>query len=117
MIETITTDEVEELLAEGEVPLIYVMSEKQYGRGHIPGSISIPEADLRSELPDRFDKSDPIALYCASESCQASERAARKVESLGFETVLEYTGGLAMWGDEGLPVQSGFEVQKPGLSG
>lgn len=112
MVETISTEDVQELLDDGDAPLVYVMSKKQYERGHIPESISIPESELSTELPERFDEDEPIALYCASESCQASERAARKVQSIGYENVLEYEGGFATWEDAGLPVEEDASSQK-----
>jgi rhodanese-related sulfurtransferase len=55
------------------------------------------------------DQSAEIVVYCASESCDASEKAARVLADLGYTNTRVYKGGKQDWIDSGLPVE-GAEV-------
>lgn len=100
MVDTIARDALKEKLDNGEeFTLVNVLSAEQFEDEHIPGSINIPLDQLADEAEDRFDKDDEIIVYCASPSCQASPKAAKKLESLGFTNVADYEGGLTDWKD------------------
>jgi rhodanese-related sulfurtransferase len=62
----ITAEELQErLTGSKKVVLIDVRSHEEYGEGHIPGAINIPEERIsidRARLPK--DKSTAIIFYC-----------------------------------------------------
>jgi len=49
----------------------------------------------------------PVVVYCASEQCNSSEKAAKKLEDAGFTAVSRYTGGAAAWQKEAGEVHAG----------
>lgn len=107
-MDTITRDELLEL-REGDEDfyLVNVLSVSQFEEGHIPGSICIPLDHLEDVAPDKFEEDDTIVVYCASESCQASPKAAELLDSLGFTDVRDYEEGLKGWKEAGLDVETG----------
>lgn len=98
MVETITREELKEKMDSGdEFALVNVLSSEQFEREHIPGSINIPLDQVEQEFPEQFEEGDDIVVYCASPSCQASPKAAQKLESMGFTNVKDYEDGLSDW--------------------
>lgn len=55
----ITLEESKAAFDSGEVVFLDVRTEQEYQQAHIPGSISIPYA----ELPERLSELDPAAAY------------------------------------------------------
>ncbi len=104
----INTDELKEMLDKGErFKLVNALSEKQFREKHIPTSISIPVGDGFEEgAKEKLSKDDKIVVYCASPSCHASTRAAKKLEEMGFSNVIEYDGGIKYWERAGYPLNS-----------
>jgi rhodanese-related sulfurtransferase len=46
-------------------------------------------------------------VYCANQQCDASEKAAQKLEAAGFTDVSRYTGGAAAWEKEAGEIPAG----------
>ncbi len=107
MVDTISTPELESKIENGEdFTLIDVLGADHFEEEHLPGAVNIPLDQIAEEALDRFDKDDDLVVYCASESCQASPKAAEKLESLGFENVKDYEPGIKGWKETGNPVES-----------
>lgn len=107
-MDTISRDELVELRESGaDFYLVNVLSVQQFEEGHIPGSICIPLDHLEDVAPDKFEEDDTIVVYCASESCQASPKAAELLEDLGFTDVRDYEEGFKGWKEAGMDVESG----------
>lgn len=88
--------------------LIEVLAPKDFHDAHLPGAENVPlsesfEERVRDAVPD---KNAEVVLYCANTECPASEKAARRMEALGYEHVLDYEEGKAGWKDAGLPMAS-----------
>lgn len=89
---------------EPEVEVINVLEPDAFREARIPGSRNIPVSstefvqEVESVLGDR-DKD--VVVYCASQECDASPRAARKLEEAGFTHVFDFTGGTRAWGEAG----------------
>lgn len=84
--------------------LVNVLSASSFEKRHIPGSVNVPlEADDFVAKVDELvgGRGKPVVVYCASESCDASPKAAKKLESAGFENVFDFTGGVDAWSREG----------------
>ena len=64
--------------------------------------INIPVDEIEKSAPNELqDKNKEIIVYCASTECQASPRAAKKLEELGYSNVTDYEAGVAGWQDAG----------------
>ncbi len=105
-MKTIKRDELKKKLEKNEdFHLVNVLSEDSFERKRLPKSINIPLDQLEKEAPERFDKNDDIVVYCASEKCQASPKAAKKLSELGFNNVKDYEEGVEGWKDAGLELE------------
>jgi rhodanese-related sulfurtransferase len=117
-MQTLTTDQVRDitqsgapLVTEGGEPLIInVLDQSQYRRRHIPGSENIPLAadDFIQRVEEvAGTKQRPVIVYCASATCDASPKAAQRLEEDGFTQVYDYEGGMDAWVQAQLPVAEG----------
>ena len=82
-----------------------ILGPQYFQSGHLPGAINLPlegfaEAAQRA-LPN---KAADVVVYCASSTCQNSDIAARKLQSLGYSNVRLFRGGKAAWKDAGHPL-------------
>lgn len=80
--------------------LIEALSQEKFSEKHLPGAYNVPEDD--SHFEDRVedispDKSKPVVVYCANSECQASPRAAKRLESVGYKNVYDYVAGKEDW--------------------
>lgn len=110
-MQTLTTEQVKQIRAEGgDPPLINVLPEEAYREQHIPGTPNIPldSKDFVSRVEQRIgDKDKPVVVYCASESCDASLKAAKTLEEAGFTHVFDYEGGTQAWEQAGQSIEKG----------
>lgn len=88
-----------------DIKLIEVLMPKPYEQLHIKGAINIPLNTIGKEASSRFDKDDFIVVYCADKECQASPKAAEKLDTFGFTNVWDYEGGKKDWADAEYPVE------------
>lgn len=109
-MKSIGTESLQQLMREQrDVPIINVLDEEQYRKQHIKGTINIPysSGDFAERVKSSVkSKADPVVVYCASESCDASTKAAKTLEKDGFEHVYDFEGGTQAWQDAKLPVES-----------
>lgn len=82
-----------------------ILGPQSFASGHLPGALNLPlegfgEAAARA-LPD---PAADIVVYCASSTCQNSDIAARKLQSMGYQNVRVFRGGKAAWRDAGHPL-------------
>jgi rhodanese-related sulfurtransferase len=100
-------------LQDRKTKVINVLSKERYAQGHLPGSINVPEdsPDFVEQVQRLIpDKSTPMIVHCSSLECQASTKAARKLESHGYKEVYDFKAGLQGWQDAG----NQFETGAPG---
>ena len=91
---------VNQLHASTHAPLILdLRPQRQFRRGHIPGSSNISRALLLSGEPPQQD------LILISERGQVDERVAAVLHDNGFHRRIEHLkGGLVAWTEAGLPL-------------
>lgn len=80
--------------------LINVLPRAAFREAHIRTSINIPheEEGFEAEVEKVSAGKDRIVVvYCASKECDASPKAARKLDKAGFERVYDYEGGTRDW--------------------
>ncbi len=109
-MKTISATDLKGKLNSGDIELVDVLSEESYNKIHIPGSKNIPldqiEKKAEEELPDKNAK---IVVYCASDSCMASPKAAKKLESMGYQNIIDFEDGLEGWKNAGFEFESGSQ--------
>ena len=109
-MQTITRDELKRRMDRDEdLDIVEVLGAEQYNEFHLPGAINVPVSNgsFEERITDAIpDKSKPVVVYCLDEDCDASPRAARRMEDLGYEHVFDYEAGKADWKQWGLPIES-----------
>ena len=110
-MKTITTDQLKELREKnGGLTLVNTLEADSFEKTRIPGAVNVPlnSSDFMTRVEQEAGgKHKPIVVYCASEQCNSSEKAAKKLEDAGFTAVSRYTGGAAAWKKEAEEVQVG----------
>jgi rhodanese-related sulfurtransferase len=103
-MKTIDTNEFKALLDQNEdVLLVNTLDAESFEKTRIPGAVNIPlEAeDFLARVEEQAGGKDkPIVVYCASQQCNSSEKAAEKLENAGFTAVTDFAGGFKAWQEE-----------------
>lgn len=101
---TITTDELKELREkDAGLTLVNTLGAESFEKTRIPGAINVPldSGNFAARVEQAADGKDKaVVVYCASQQCNSSEKAAQKLEEAGFTAVSRYTGGAAAWQQE-----------------
>ena len=107
----LTTEELIRKKEAGEsFLLVNVLDPRYFRKQHIPGSINIPAdaADFIEKIEGHVQsRDDVIVVHCADTDCQASPRAARRLDEAGFTRVYDYEAGMKGWIKAGRPVDRG----------
>jgi rhodanese-related sulfurtransferase len=82
--------------------LLDVREPEEYARGHLPGAVSLPQAELASRL-DELPRDRPILVVC--ESGSRSRRSAQFLTQMGFARVANISGGTHAWRKAGKPLE------------
>ena len=103
----ITVDETAALFkGEPRPVLIDVRDRVDYDKGHIPGAMSVPAADLKARLPSlKLPQFDAVVLYGADDT--RVRDSTRLLYENGYQGALTLKGGMAAW------QAAGHMVQKP----
>ena len=84
--------------------VINVLSEKWYRDCHIAGSINVPLDKLIYQM-EHYDRDQEVVVYCALDACDASEKAYVLLRCMGFESVVDYRGGIKEWFQLGYAIE------------
>jgi len=87
-------------------------SREAYARGHIPGAINFPHAEMDAESVKRLPRDKLIITYCDGIGCNGSIKGALKLALHGFR-VKELMGGIDWWIRDGYQLVRGADP-KPG---
>jgi rhodanese-related sulfurtransferase len=107
-MERISREQLQTKMHRGEdFALVEVLGPEQFGRFHLPAAINVPvgegfEESMKEAVPD---KTRPIVVYCANTECDASPKAARKLDEMGYAEVYDYAGGKEDWKSAGNPME------------
>ena len=108
MIKTITARALKDKMDRGDkFRLIETLLPEFFNDWHLPGAENIPADDMFETAPGKLGKSEEIILYCASFECRASTRAAKALEEMGYQNIVEYSGGKAEWKSRDYPIIKG----------
>ena len=92
----ISQEEFAQILTK-EIQLLDVRTPQEYQQGYIEGAILINffDSDFVSKVSARFDKNEPLYIYCAVGG--RSNKAAKKLISVGFDSIYDLKGGFNKW--------------------
>lgn len=101
-MKTLTRNELKRMneLEHEDFVLINVLPRDTFNEEHIRTSVNVPvKDDDFTEIVERIagSKDRKIVVYCASFDCDASPKAAKKLEEAGFRNILDYEGGTKDW--------------------
>lgn len=80
--------------------LANVLPPENFNERHIRTSINVPVGDDGFEQTMEKvtgNKDRKVVVYCANFDCDASPKAAEKLEQAGFSQVYDYAGGTEDW--------------------
>lgn len=115
-VTNVNSEELEEFVADG-VFVIDVRTAGEFDAAHIPGAVNVPVDQVASQLSS-WDKSAPIAVYCATGS--RSVNAVNELAAAGFTTIYHLNRGIATWTgalDTGTAVAAAPVADEPSASG
>ncbi len=104
----ISTTELAARLESAHPPLVAeILGPQSFAAGHLPGAVNLPlEGFVENALRALPNKAAEIVVYCASATCQNSDLAARRLQSLGYQNVRVFKDGKAAWQAAGHPLLS-----------
>jgi sulfur-carrier protein adenylyltransferase/sulfurtransferase len=104
-IDEIDAGRARELYDAASPPVFIDVRERdEWDEGHIPGAVHIPRGWLESRIEQTIaDRSRPIVAYCAAGNRSAF--AAKTLEELGYEDVVNLAGGINDWKRRGFPLE------------
>lgn len=102
-VNTLTTHEIENKLKNNNDFFFWnVLTEDSFDGELIPGSDWVPLDRIGRKVKEEdIPENKEIVVYCGSESCPQSTRAAEKLNDLGYHNVYDYEGGLKEWKETG----------------
>lgn len=94
LYEDVTVGQAKKLIANDEVVVIDVRTQKEYDEGHIPNAMLIP-LDEVDNVMEEMDKDASYLMVCRSgnRSSTASELLAKN----GFQHIKNMAGGMNEW--------------------
>ncbi len=104
-VKNISAAEFKKMTELKEGVLLDVRTPEEFAEGHIPGAINIDynSGNFKSEI-EKLDKNKSYEIYCRSG--KRSRAAADIMNELGFKSVVNLSGGILEW------QENGFEVVK-----
>lgn len=105
MVQEITPEGLHQLnLGNEDYVLIDVLKEEMFRKQHLPQAISIPLDTLEDTIGKVARKERKVIVYCYDADCHASDKAAEKLEELGYTNVHDLAAGIEGWKEAGYPV-------------
>ena len=119
MIKTIDREALKKFLdsQDPSAKIVDVLDENHFAQEHIRGAISLPLGKIEKYANVRLNKEDKIIVYCANTECQASPKAAAKLESMGFKNIFDYEEGLKGYKEANLPLEGSLHPKVEAASG
>jgi rhodanese-related sulfurtransferase len=102
----ISTAELQQILAQGKVPVLDVRSPEEYAIAHIPRTRNFYEKELEQITAAYPDHAQPLILYCNGPYCGKSKRLSQELVKQGYSAVRRYQLGLPVWRALGNTVQT-----------
>lgn len=101
-LEAISADELKRALQSDMPPVVInTLGRDAYRAKHIPGSVNVPTEEIDRVEQIVPNKDEPLVVYCANRDCNASPKAAQKLEEMGYTNVKDFEAGYAGWKNAG----------------
>ncbi len=84
--------------------LLDVRSEELFNKAHVGTAVNLPHARISESALQSYPANTLFVVYCAGPHCNATERAAIRIASLG-RPVKKMIGGVIGWLDEGFALE------------
>lgn len=98
---SVTPKEAATMFSEQKAIIVDVREDSEWNEGHIAGAIHIPLAQVESRLSELAQyKNSTVITQCRSG--KRSAKAAGMLQAAGFSKVLNLTGGIVAWNEDGL---------------
>ena len=97
-------------LINNDAVIIDLRSVDAFSKGHIVNARNIPSDELEAKMANLEEiKSNPIIAVC--DAGVSSTKAVTTLRTAGFDSAYGLKGGMAGWGQAGLPVVSGKKTK------
>ncbi len=97
-------------LINNDAVVIDIRSVDAFSRGHIVNAKNVPKDELDAKLDQLQQyKGTPIVAVC--DAGVSTTGIVNKLRAAGFESVFGLKGGMAGWGQAGLPVVTGKKTR------
>ena len=104
--------EVSRMLTSGEdIVVVDVRAAEDYQKGHIPGSINLPQERWQSFDGLRKDRTNVVLCY--SVVCHLAAKACYEFAGAGYR-VMEMDGGFEAWKEHDLKIEEGATTKSTG---
>ena len=103
-VASISTEEAATWLRENDAFILDVRDPWEYVAGHLPGAVSLPQADLGLQLA-KISKAQQVLVVCAGGN--RSLAAGGFLKGSGFERITNLEGGTNGWRAAGYPIETG----------
>ncbi|MER3555891.1 MAG: MBL fold metallo-hydrolase [Meiothermus sp.] len=100
----LTAAEAKSLWEKGEAAILDVRGADEYQASHIPGAQNLHAGRVMQHL-ERIPKDRPVVLHCLGGD--RSSTAISALMSAGFTNLINLTGGIRAWQQEGFPLEKG----------
>ena len=101
--QTVSPQQAVLLLNREEAVVVDIRDKKDYGSGHIKGSVHIPMAKIL-ERATELDRFKGKTLIIADKMGQHSATVAKQLREKGYANVVRLSGGIAEWQAQNLPL-------------
>ncbi|MCS7058116.1 MAG: rhodanese-like domain-containing protein [Meiothermus sp.] len=104
VVPQITAAEAKARWEKGELFVLDVRGADEYQAGHIPGALNIHAGRVMRQL-SQIPKDRPVVVHCLGGD--RSSTAISALMAAGFTNLINLTGGIRAWQQEGFPVEKG----------
>ena len=105
-VPTISRQELHHAIQDRAIVPLDAQGAGWYEREHLPTAVRARPQDL-AELEHRLPggKDTPLAVYCWSDTCTASQQTTQHLIEFGYRRVRRYVAGKRDWIEAGLPLE------------
>ena len=104
VVNEVSAKEAAGMVANGFATIIDVRTDGEWNNKHIPGAKHFVLSDLKNHLDElKSYKNKKLIMQCATGG--RSSKAVEILQQLGFDNVVNMTGGIVAWQKANLPIE------------